>query len=552
MSAHDLGGLPLALLVFEPTSGFAPSVDFLKAQLGAAGVAVRSTSPSDLRAQLREALEGGLATNGLLLISEDTLGPIGDPAPFLEWLVGPRSFALAPADRGSDPISVTSTLLYLGTALCEAAPFRRWLSEERGPLSLTRLQAYLELEASDLRYAYALVDTSENPGDYLLRDALLQLTWGGAELSGAPFVPWSVFTHDPLALERWGVPTQSHADALLELGYPEDVFWNTLLQVAAPETWFVTTGQLRVLTSSEQSSPNLRFGVALLPANPQDLAVLISAVSSLRDVADIRLILPSVAGSDDRAQDAVVSKAELLFSETAPELPAPKVSVACPPLVQNGAAALLEDWNPDVTHVLVLSGPGSAEIGERETSTWRQVTTNLIGPPGYQRAVRQTLDRNHRLGLVFSPLPAPNTPQLDRLSPLAEGLVSRFAAAAEQSAPTTVAPVSGCYWARVSALGAVRTLFEELAEDELAGLTQRDVDQLVAYGVYSTGHFGRSVQTIPSAEHQSLISMFRLDNLSRYSHPYPLQAVETLRNRPSRKPLASWGRRLGSFRLSSE
>lgn len=535
------------LIVAEAESPFHPSTRYMEQKLRELGLPVRLVSAATLPAMLArlesELVESG-QRGGVLVIGQEMLGPLSGIQSFLRRCALTDVFALAPSDVGGDPLSLVLPLLYLGPRALRVLATATVVSAGGLEETIVRTLETLRDEGlvAEFFFDYAGLPEPGEDGRYFLRDAL---PFGPGQL--LPFVPWRVFDSSPLVLERWAVRSQDIARYVLADGYPESVFWDTLLEAAAPETWFYSTGQYRILSGREsEQQASLPTSIVVQVEDEANLAAMLDAASLVDSPEALNIFF----GARDVNTGTISSSARAVLDSYSDRLPEPTVQVVPREAVATGLAPFLyldalkvdEQSDSDGVVLFLNDQAASGNWGGLGQSAFSQLLDNLTAEGPYQRSVRSLFQSQTRLGLTFPPNPlGQEGPRIEAL-----GVGGPGEALAEQlrlsapvlaaSLPGSLRPPSNMFYAHVSALRPLVKLLEGRKIADLLGvLGAPDVARLVATSAFGAGYFATVVQTPRSAESQELLGAYRLDAVSRYLYPYTRTAVEILRKRVNKK-----------------
>ena len=497
---------PKVLLVTDGDPAYTPSAQHLQRTLMDRGVPVEEVPAKSLPQRLQsfqantkhtgqDAQAASNPNNGLLLLGERILGPLGDPAPFLESLVGGNSVALAPADVGTDPVATTIPLLYV-TPRDESLPSLASLSfspSTEPPDSNKMIAAcQKELEAAG-KLSFLLLPEATPDGDtYFLRDTQVFTP-------SCPFLPWSVFTKNPLTLERWAIPTAPLASKLLTDFYPPTAFWKTLLEAAPPSTWSYTTGQYRVLpgTADPNAGPAPKTQVAISLTAKENLSQLLKAAANVPGLDRVTVISTEDLSGTELAANPVT--APLTF-KTAPA-----------EQVRNGTAALRNDPGPSAFFLFLSDSDAATDRGVAGASPLEQVLTNLTASPEHVAELLLRLGEAP-MGLAISP------------RPIGMG-------APPKSALYPMLPWCGMLWLTRDALATVQHVLKTESNSAQSALSSLEVAEAISGSLFEAGLYACSFQTLESAARQSLIGAYRLDSLTRHLPAYAVEGVPLLRAR---------------------
>lgn len=562
-------GLPkISVVAVAPANTrYEPSLRYLEQRMGHFGFEVETIAPETLGSFFDEAVvrEGALEDEpsfGTLFVGSTILGPIWDPTPFMKEAAKHDAYAISVEDSADDPLTTSVPLLYLSQRAMRSIDLPEFSNEvERSCGAEANVDCLIEalrkaIEKAGISFGYVVEESSVSFGDEegccFLRDGLIP-----AIDRGTPFLPWALFTKDPLVLERWAVPTGSIMDRVLALGYPDRVFWATLLRAAPPRVWFPTTGQYRILPEERLQEATAGGGSGSSPVvaiiQVSNLSRLSDLLTSLADLAHVRRAVVYYPKHQEQRENNHPSR----FEEAAGALPVEMIP-SDPALLANGTAPFLStrftellsekpspaDGQPkkDEPRLILFLSDALWEVNRASLGIPpnEEVTRNLTASPGYVGRIYKMFLESPSRGFVFAPRPPGLTREApkDASAPYRHALVQLLgneresAKQAEESLLRgEIAACGGMFYGQVGPLADVARVLGTIGLSEAADLSSGEAQSLIAAAYYHAGAFATQVQTISSAERQSLQMETRLDTLSRYLYPYAREAVQTLGRR---------------------
>lgn len=530
---------PRVLVESARSPAYTTSVEHVRSQFVDAGIPAELVSPDELREQLQAQLNAQDCAVGVLVIGSTALGPIGRLSDFLSHCDSSPALAISPQDIGADVVRANVPFVYLGPTVLRSKSVRALVEDHTRDVNTAAL-----LEAvmhSDTKVEFLLGEDdrdSSQEESYLLRDRLLTRSLI------PPFLPWEVFTLNPLALERWAVPSTSWANRVLEAGYPSRVFWETLLSAVDSSTWFYNTGQYRVLpdknVSEDEGGKPIRRQVVISLTDPHSLSSLVNSASRVGPVQELYVVysreldVKSLRGDDVWSKEAVAKNISKI-----------RYFAADPRLIRNGAAGLLaakpQADESAKTDILLFLSDSLASLNPHAVgmTPWQQVLDNLTAGGLYQTGLQASFARNPELGLIFSPPPVGYGYESSRVHRTVVEEMRQLGKSARlqvPSTPTNIVPTGVMWWMRSALLDVLQPIMRDLYNKGLlTKMSVGDTLYAMAQTVFSSGHFARSAQTISSAEETSLLNGYRLDQLSQHLYPYASEAVDILQSRLTRR-----------------
>jgi hypothetical protein len=360
-------------------------------------------------------------------------------------------------------------------------------------------------------------------------------------LLGVPFVPWKLFTVDPLILERWAVVPRHAYHYAIGNNYPSSVFWQRMLHDAPPQTWFTNAGLLSVLPTIDTDQnvgyegtplrsaiiahvyyPDMTDAVLRYAANVPGDASLFVTTNTVEKKIEIEEKIQSFASEKAWGHWEV----RLVRSNKGRDISA--FLIDC--------ADVLQDDRYDI--VVKLHSKLSAQDPE-SVSTWfrEHLFRNLLDTPGYARNVYRLFEEEPQLGMVFPPVIHMGLPTMGNGWTLnrqpAEKLRSRLGIDIPFDDFTPLSPYGSMFIARRNLLQPLLDAHFDIEEfpdqgQYHDGSLAHVLERLFSYVIFSQGYYARCVQSCAMASISANVLEYKFDRVSHYLYPFAVRQVEML------------------------
>lgn len=347
---------------------------------------------------------------------------------------------------------------------------------------------------------------------------------------GVPFVPWRVFTADPLALASWDIDPTDAYRYLTASGLPDGLLWEHLLKTVEPQIWHAN---LRLLTVTDPHAPLAREPKAV--GAPLNTAVLMHVFydDMLADMVCYARNVPKpvtlfiTTDTEKKASEfrRAVTK-ETHFDRVEVRVVKSNQGRDIPAFLID-CADVLADKSYDL--VVKLHSKKSAQTPATTGQYFKDhLFQNLVGTASQAAQIKRLFESETRLGLVFPPMIHVSHPTMGngwftnkppafrvarRLGFVLHDRSSSFQANPRTAALPLVpidpvsplAPYGSMFWARRDALQPLleaKFRYEDFPTNDayVDGSLAHILERLTAYAVYFRGYYSRTVQTIESAE----------------------------------------------------
>ncbi len=349
-----------------------------------------------------------------------------------------------------------------------------------------------------------------------------------------PFLPWALFTTDPLLLERWAVVPRPAFRMAVEAGYPSKLLWDKLLASCPPQTWYTNLALLDIFPDSEVEGfeNELRTAVLAHVFYPGMLPEILRYAGNVPD--PVKLVITT--GNEE-------SKADLEARLGAQERFADwEVRVATTNRGRDVSAFLIdcEDVLRDESVDIVLKLHSKRSVQDPSSvSGWFKdhLFENLLHSPGHVQRIMSRFAEEPQLGMVMAPVIHMGVPTMGNGWTLnkgpAEDLAGRLGVEIPFDTFTPLSPYGSMFYARREALlPLVDASFRIDEFPDAAGYKDGSVahvlERLFSYVVFSEGYFARCVQTPSMAEVSSVALQYKYDQVSHYLFPFASRQVQML------------------------
>lgn len=480
---------------------------------------------------------------GLVVLSDQLLGPLAglgdacdDPGPGkVRILVRPDSRTdvaetapLAQPELAGE-LALEMPWLRVGAQVVSSGRFRDALDRavassaaELGWLDFAGLVVALEQAGLE-------VLTSVRPGGDLFARSLSSLV-----AAGLPFVPWRLFTMDPLELDRWAVVPRPVFDLVVAGPYPRKLFWDRILRSCPPQTWYTNLALLSIF--GEQAPANfvsyLRTAIVAHVFYPEMLTEILERAGNWPDPVELFVTTDS---EQKRHQIEATLRDQTRFDRW-------QVRVVTTNRGRDISAFLIdcEDVIRDPRFDLIIKIHSKQSLQDPESvSGWfrTHLFENLLGSPGYSASVTKLFQDDPQLGIVMPPVIHMGVPTMGNGWTLnrepAKKLAERLGISIPFDEVTPLSPYGSMFIARREALLPLvdaKFLVDEFPDSSgyRDGSTAHALERLFSYVVFSQGFYGRCVQTAELAEISAVDLQYKHDRVSHYLFPFASRQIEML------------------------
>lgn len=480
-------------------------------------------------------------TDGLIVLSDQILGPLSSKPRFgssqdaVSILVKPdgrgdatENMELATAEPAG-PLAMELTCIEIPGAVLISRAFDRAIAKARslgeaelGWLDLSGFVATLREEGIPLTVQF------EGPNDLFARDLAFYLD---AEI---PFLPWALFTTNPLVLERWAVVPRYAFDYLGGAGYSADLFWDRVLKSCAPQTWYTNLSLLDILPPTAPRGFVNRVSAAVIAHvfYPEMLDGMLHWAGNVPDPVELFV----TTNTDEK-------KAELEEALRRQERFAKwEVRVVTTNRGRDVSALLIDCAdvirNPKFDVILKLHSKKSVQ-DPSSVSGWfsEHLFQNLASSPGYVKQIMKRFQDDPNVGIIMPPVIHMGVPTMGNGWTLNKGPAEQLASRIGVTVPfdnfTPLAPYGSMFYARREAL--VPLVDAEFAPEEFPdaqdyrdGSVAHVLERMFGYVAFSQGYYARCVQCAELAEISSTALLYKYDQISHYLFPFALRQVKLL------------------------
>ncbi len=503
----------------------------------------------------------------LLFTSDAVLGPVGDSRGALEHLArlpGPVA-SLFGVEAQKSPLNLGGGVLLADRAWLRSATVQAVLRQPRAHTWFGLGRTLQSLLSHPVPAVFPLTAPSNSLGASQVGSA----TWLASGLApalscGTPFVPWSTFTANPLALASVGVRPAQVLLYLRARGMEEKPFWDHLLSTTEPQVWHANLGLLTITDplgggGQRSSRTSLRTAVIMHVFYPEMLEEMVGFAANVPPPAELFI-------TTDTAEKATLMRSYLTscehgFKRTEVRVVKSNRGRDIPAFLIDCADVIR---SPRFDLIVKLHSKKSAQTPPNLGEYFKDhLFQNLVGSPSLGYQIRELFEKESRLGLVFPPmihsgyptmgngwmtnkLPAFGVARrlgfelLDRNLPPIPSLKGRGLPRIPADSFTPLAPYGSMFWARREALLPLVDAgfqYREFPDNSayLDGSLAHVLERLTAYTAYSRGFYARTVQTIESAQTTEPVLAAKLTAIDRV---LPLPAQEQIDTAASTMPFS--------------
>lgn len=349
-----------------------------------------------------------------------------------------------------------------------------------------------------------------------------------------PFLPWALFTSDPLELERWAVVPRPTFDYLLSRGYPQELFWSRVLKSCPPQNWYTNLALLDLFPDSPPHSFTNALSTAVIAHvyYPQMLGQMLKYAGNVPDPAHLFV-------TTDTAEKKHELEAELRRQNRFDKW---QVRVVKSNRGRDVSAFLVdcEDVLRDPQFDLVLKLHSKQSLQDpKSVSGWfrEHLLENLLHSSGYVQWIYKRFQEEPLLGMVMPPVIHMGAPTMGNGWTLNKGSAGEMAGRLGVTIPfdtfTPLSPYGSMFFARREALLPLvdaRYEVEEFPTPERYrdGSMPHVLERLFSYVVFSQGYYARCVQTLRLAEISAVALQYKYDQVSHYLFPFASRQVKML------------------------
>lgn len=463
----------------------------------------------------------------LLIASDDLLGPLTDlRQAFAKLDDNPADFvSLADCTPGTDfdepkcePFFALLKVDLLGDA-------RLWVPSPNPSISLLARRARA--------LGYSISSLYSSPGGnsdlfaraYSTPDSLKQL----------PFLPWSLFTANPLLLERWGVTAAPALKVVQESDYPMSHFWDRLLHSAPPQTWYTNLALLDIFSTTEEGGPlegKLNTAVIAHVFYPEMLTEILEYAHNVPSPASL-----FVTTDTEKKQREIQAQLQNERGFDAIDVRVVKTNRG------RDISAFLLDCkdvllDPRFDLVVKLHSKKSAQDPASVSESFRRhLFENLLATASYAQQVFALFEADSNLGMVFPPVVHMGLPTMGNGWTLNRAPAEKIAKDLGITIPfdetTPLSPFGSMFIARRQALEPLaRASFSAdvfpTADQYRDGSFAHALERLFSYVVFNAGFYARCVQNTTQAQISSVNLQYKLNAVASYLHPHTINQVRLL------------------------
>ena len=480
---------------------------------------------------------------GLLALSEQLMGPLADLGDACDEAGLGKVRILVRPDSRAD-VAETATLaqpelagelalelpwLRVGPQVASSGKFRA--AVHRAATSSAADLGWLDFAGLvvALEQAGLEVLTSVKPSGDLFARSLSTLV-----AAGLPFVPWRLFTMDPLELDRWAVVPRPVFDFVMASPYPRKLLWDRILRSCPPQTWYTNLALLSIFGKQPPVDfvNHLRTAIIAHVFYPEMLTEILERAGNWPDPVELFVTTDS---EQKREQIETALQDQPRFGRW-------QVRVVTTNRGRDISAFLIdcEDVIRDPRFDLVMKIHSKQSLQDPESvSGWfrRHLFENLLGSPGYSANVAKLFQDDPQLGIVMPPVIHMGVPTMGNGWTLnrepAKKLAGRLGVEIPFDEVTPLSPYGSMFIARREAL--VPLVDAKFSVDEFPdssgyrdGSTAHALERLFSYVVFSQGFYGRCVQTAELAEISAVDLQYKHDRISHYLFPFASRQIELL------------------------
>lgn len=554
---------PARQYLLEALEASVTQVILAKSHTVATGYAVTEREATTVFFPVEQGLAGALLTargslqdqtEEILVVSDQLIGPLRDLQPLIEakplaplrTLVRPESRdtytesrALATAESAGDlAMELTWVQIFAPTLTSPSfwdalGPVADSSQGSENWLAVNAVVAAAERAgfANDVLYKVA-DETAAN--DFFGRSLPHYL------VMDIPFMPWALFTTDPLYLERWAIIPRNAWDYLNQAGYPTDLFWKRLLRECPPQTWYTNLALLNICgdtTNADAASPStttnsLHTAVIAHVFYPDMLEEILHYANNTPLPADL-FVTTDTSEKQKHLQQKLseqshFEKYEVRVVETNRGRDISAFLLDC--------ADVLSDPRYDV--IVKLHSKLSAQ-DPKSISAWfrNHLFENLLGTRAYAEQIWENFSTDPLLGMVFPPVIHMGVPTMGNGWTLNKGPAEQLAKRIGVDIPfdsfTPLSPYGSMFIARRAALETLaKAAFkasefpdtEEYRDGSLAHVLER----MFSYVVFSSGYYARCYQRSTMAEISATALQYKYDQVSHYLFPFAQRQIKML------------------------